>query len=217
MKYNSVIFDLDGTLLNTIPDIVPVVNSVISRIGLQEKSPEEVQAGIGYGVEHLLKTLGVPEQLIAAASLETGRGFASIQNSKAFIYPGVADMLQRISAEGVRMFVLSNKLQIGVDKSVSDHLKFAGFRASRGSLPGKPAKPSPDVLHEMLAEFSVSPENTLFVGDGEPDIMTSGAAGIVCMSVLWGFRTKVQLEAFGAELFAETPDDVVRFVLQQEQ
>lgn len=217
MPYNTVIFDLDGTLLNTIPDIVPSVNSILRRIGLPEKTREQVQAQVGYGVEYLLKNVGVPDNLVTEASLEMGRGFAEMKNSKALLYPGVAEMIEKLSARGIGMLVLSNKLQNGVDKSVSDHLNFAAFRGTRGSLPGKPAKPTADVLLEMLAEFTISSESVLFVGDGEADVLTSEAAGIACMSVLWGFRTKEQLEAAGAELFAETPEDVVRFVLQQGQ
>ena len=217
MRYDTVIFDLDGTLLNTIPDIVPSVNSILKANGLPQKTTEQVQAQVGFGVEYLLANLGVPDKLIADAALEMGRGFAEIQKSNSFLYPGIAEMIEEFSAKKIGMLVLSNKLQIGVEKSVIDHLKFAPFLGIRGSLPGKPAKPSPDVLWEMLAEFELTAEKVLFVGDGEPDIMTSKAAGIDCMSVLWGFREEEQLVAAGAKLFAETPEDVVRFVLQKEQ
>ena len=88
---------------------------------------------------------------------------------------------------------------------------------SAGSLPGSPAKPSPDTLLKMLAEFEIAPESCLMIGDGEADIQVSKAAGLDCLSVLWGFRNRDILEKTGAKLFAGTPRDVVSFVLQQEQ
>lgn len=214
MKYNSLIFDLDGTLLNTIPDIVTVVNSVIGRFGINQKNQEQVKAGVGFGVEHLLRTLGVPEHKNSDATLEMEKGFSAVNCSEAFVYPGVVEMIQQISDSGIRIFLLSNKLQSGVDKSVSDHLGFVNFLSTRGSLPGKPAKPTAEVLLEMMKEFHISPESVLFVGDGEPDVMVSKAAGIDCLSVLWGFRSKDELVTAGAKLFAETPADVVDFIFQ---
>ncbi|MCK5131803.1 MAG: HAD family hydrolase [Candidatus Sabulitectum sp.] len=217
MKYDTVIFDLDGTLVNTIPDIVTVVNSVIEQIGMTKKTEEQVSAGVGFGVEHLLRTLGVPEQLNSSLALEVEGGYASMKDSKAFVYPGVLKMIIDLSRAGIKLFVLSNKPQRGLEKSLSDHLAFAEFQSARGSQLGKPAKPLPDVLLRMLSEFNISPETVIMVGDGEPDVLVSKAAGVDCLSVLWGFRTRKALEAEGAKMFAETPADVVDLILPVEQ
>ncbi|MCK5840998.1 MAG: HAD family hydrolase [Candidatus Sabulitectum sp.] len=217
MKYEAVIFDLDGTLINTIPDIVSVVNLVMSRAGLEERSEDRIRAGVGFGVESLLRTLGVPSGLVLSMALEVTRGYTQIGISKAFIYPGVKKMLTDISCAGIRLFILSNKPAEALAKSVSDHLSFADIVAYRGSMPGKPAKPLPDTLEQIIQEFDLKKEFVLMVGDGEPDIQVSKGVGIDCLSVLWGFRSRVILEAAGGRLFAETPGDVVRFVRQGEQ
>lgn len=216
MKYNTVVFDLDGTLINTIPDIVTVVNSVIGQIGMTEKTEGQIRTGVGFGIEHLLRTLGVPEQWNSPLAFEVEGGYALLKDSKASVYSGVREMLEEISSSGIKMLVLSNKPQRGLEKSITEHLYFADFLAVRGSRVGTPAKPLPDVILEMLREFNISPESVLMVGDGEPDVLVSKAAGVDCLSVLWGFRTREELEEAGAELFAETPEDVVGFILQVE-
>lgn len=217
MKYEAVIFDLDGTLINTIPDIVSVVNSVMNRAGLEERSEDSIRAGVGFGVESLLRTLGVPSGVIVSMALEVTRGYTQTGRSKAFIYPGVKKMLTDISCAGIRLFVLSNKPAEALAKSVSDHLSFADIVDFRGSIPGKPAKPLPDALEQIIQEFDIRKESVLMVGDGEPDIQVSKCVGIDCLSVLWGFRSRVVLEAAGGRFFAETPGDVVRFLRQGEQ
>lgn len=217
MKYDTVIFDLDGTLVNTLPDIVSVVNSVMSRAGLEETSEDSIRAGVGFGVESLLRTLGVPSGLILSMALEVTRGYTQIGRSKAFIYPGVEKMLTDISSAGIRLFVLSNKPSESLAKSISDHLAFADIVDFRGSMPGKPAKPLPDTLELIIQEYDLKKESVLLVGDGEPDVQVSEGVGIDCLSVLWGFRSRIVLEAAGGKLFAETPGDVVRFVTQGEQ
>ncbi|MEA3266153.1 MAG: HAD family hydrolase [Candidatus Fermentibacteria bacterium] len=216
MRYDTVIFDLDGTLVNTIPDIVSVVNSVLSGAGLEERSEDSIRDGVGFGIESLLRTLGVPSGLIPAIAQEVTRGYTQTGRSKAFIYPGVKKMLTDISSADIRLFVLSNKPEEALAKSVSDHLSFADIVDFRGSMPGKPAKPLPDTLELIIQEFDLKKESLLMVGDGEPDIQVSKGVGIDCLSVLWGFRSRVELEAAGGKLFAETPGDVTKYILQGE-
>ncbi len=216
MRYEAVIFDLDGTLINTIPDIVSVVNSVMGRMGFEERSEEQIKAGVGFGVEHLLRTLGVPEHLNSSIALEVSEGYSVIDQSKSLIYPGVKKMIRKISQAGIKLFVLSNKPQMGLEKSVSDHLSPADFLSCRGSRPGEPAKPLPDTMLQMLREFEIKPGSALMVGDGEPDVLVSKAAGMDCLSVLWGFRTREILEAAGGEMFVEHPAEVLSLVLKAE-
>lgn len=217
MKYRFVIFDLDGTLINSVPDIVSVVNSVIAQIGMTEKTEDQIQAGVGFGVKHLLRALGVPEQWNSPLAMEIEGEYARLKDSKAFLYPGVRKMITELAGAGIKVAVLSNKPQRGLEVSVSAHLSFADFTSIRGSEIGKPAKPSPDTLLKMLEELEAVPESVLMVGDGEPDVLVSKAAGVDCLSVLWGFRTREQLEDAGAELFADTPADIVSLVLKAGQ
>ncbi|MCK5785390.1 MAG: HAD family hydrolase [Candidatus Sabulitectum sp.] len=216
MTYNTVIFDLDGTLINTIPDVVAVVNSVIEQIGMAARTEGQVSACVGYGVEHLLRELGVPEEWNSPLALEVESGYAVVRNSKASVYPGVREMLTELSQAGLNLLVLSNKPQRGLDRSISDHLSFADILMYRGSHMGKPAKPSPETLLEMLKDLDINPETVLMVGDGEPDVLVSKAAGVDCLSVLWGFRTREELEEAGARMFAEKPEDVLSHILVAE-
>ncbi|MCD4708886.1 MAG: HAD family hydrolase [Candidatus Sabulitectum sp.] len=215
MKYDAVIFDLDGTLINSIPDIVSVVNSVIEQIGMTERTEDQVKTGVGFGVEHLLRTLGVPEQWNSPLAMEVEGLYARLKNSKAFLYPGVREMIAELTGAGIVMGILSNKPQRGLEISVANHLSFADFKSIRGSEIGRPAKPSPDTLLKMLEEQELSPRSVLMVGDGEPDVLVSRAAGVDCLSVLWGFRTRKQLEDAGADRFADTPADVVSVILKR--
>jgi phosphoglycolate phosphatase len=217
MKYQTVVFDMDGTLVNTIPDIVFVVNSVLRKNGIAEKSMNEVKNGVGFGVEHLLRTLEVPEHLISGAVIEIDKEYSCMKTSKSFVYNGIRKLIEKVSSAEVHIFILSNKLQGSLERSVSDHLSFANFLHVQGSQPGNPAKPSPDMLLKMLHKFEEPIDSVLMMGDGEADVAVAKAAGIRCLSVLWGFRSRKVLEASGADLFAATPKDAAEFILMPEQ
>ncbi len=212
----AVVFDLDGTLVNTIPDITSTVNSVLHSHGFAEKSMSEVEAGVGFGVEHLLQTLGVPGKMNSRMVNEINRVYSEMKHSKSYLYSGIESLIKRVSKAGIMMFILSNKLQRSLEKSVSDHLCFAEFLSITGSQPGFPAKPSPVLLLGMLDRFNVPLDSALMVGDGEADIAVARAAGIPCVSVLWGFRSREALEVAGADLFAETPEDAAELILGEE-
>jgi len=217
MKRRAVIFDLDGTLVNTIPDITCTVNSVLRSHGFAEKSMSEVRNGVGFGVEHLLRTLDVPGKMNSYMVSEIDKAYSEMEHSESHLYSGIENLIERVSRAGIKLFILSNKLQKSLERSVSDHLCFAEFLSVTGSQPGYPAKPSPDLLLKMLDEFSVSPDSALMVGDGEADIAVAHAAGVSCVSVLWGFRTRQALEAAGADLFAATPEEAAELILEEEQ
>lgn len=194
-----------------------VVNSVLQKNGINGKTDEQIRLGVGFGVEYLLRSLSVPEHLNPKLSHQVSLGYSELENSKAYLYPGVREMINRISLFGVHILVLSNKPQKGLENSVATHLSFANFLDIKGSLPGSPAKPSPDTLLKMLNDLDIATESCLMIGDGEADVQVSRAVGIDCLSVLWGFRSRDTLEKTGAKLFAESPCDVVNFVLQREQ
>jgi len=216
MKYNTVVFDLDGTLLNTLPDIVLITNRVIEQIGMTERTEAQIKAAVGFGVEHLLRHLGVPEQWNSALAGEVDAGYARLRESRSFLYPGIREMIIELKRAGIKMGVLSNKPQRGLDNSVAKHLAFAEFASVRGSTPGRPSKADPEALLKMLLDLETDSRSTLVAGDGEPDVNVSRCAGIDCVSVLWGFRTRAVLEKAGACMFAEKPSDLVSLVLNGE-
>lgn len=212
MKFDAVVLDLDGTLLNTIPDIAGVVNEVTGNIGMAPFSEERIRSAVGSGVETLLQRLGVPGQWIGPLSGEISSRYAGMRNSKATVYPGIEAMLDEMFESVGAVCVLSNKPQKGVVTSLRDHLPGYRFTMVTGAMPGKPAKPEPDELLRMAGELNADPARILMVGDGEPDILAAKAAGCVQISVLWGYRNREQLESAGGVNFASSPGEVLEFM-----
>ncbi len=212
MKYQAVIFDLDGTLLNSIPDIESIVNSILLKQGIAPKTTEQITAAVGFGVEHLLRNCGVPETDISRLSAVVAGEYSSITNSEAVLYDGIKEMLFAVEKLGYKIFVLSNKPHDGLEKSISDHLSFFNFQSFKGSKLGRPAKPEPDVLLEMLLDFGISPDAAVISGDGEPDVLVAEAAKIDVLSVLWGYRSRSALESAGASRFIESPEEILTFL-----
>lgn len=212
MRYDAVILDLDGTLLNTLPDIVRIVNSVIADIGMAQKTEDEIREAVGSGVEALLGRIGVPGQWISPLAGEIGSRYTTIRNSRAVVYPGIQKMLDALAANMKAVCVLSNKPVRGVYKSLEDHLGGYTFASVKGAMPGKPSKPAPDTLLEMLGEIGMEAGKALMVGDGVPDVTVAEASGTHHIGVLWGYRTRAELAGAGAVNFAETPGDVLRFI-----
>ncbi len=212
MKYDAVILDLDGTLLNTLPDIKEIVNSVTGSIGMAPFTEERIKAAVGSGVENLLRKLGVPEQWNAALAGEISSRYALIREPAACIYPGVEEMLDSLFKNIPRVCVLSNKPEEALAYTLKHYFPGYPFALAKGSEPGNPAKPEPEVLLQMLMELKVIPEKALMVGDGEADCLVARSAGTDHLGVLWGFRTRARLETEGAVNFATVPGDVLRFM-----
>lgn len=212
MKYDAVILDLDGTLLNTLPDITRVVNGVIADIGMAPVSRERIRSLVGSGVEALLEGLGVPEQWNAPLSEEISSRYARMNDPMSEVFPGVTRMLEVLFQGGAPVCVLSNKTTAGVKKALDHHFPEYPFTAFRGSAPGRPAKPSPDVLLEILGEAGVKPEEAVMAGDGETDVRVAAAAGTAHIACLWGYRSREVLAGEGADVFAESPLDVLRIL-----
>lgn len=212
MKYQAVFFDMDGTLLNSIADIESIVNSIMLKEGMTQKTTQQIRDSVGFGVEHLLRNCGVPEIDICRLSAVVAKEYSSISDSKATLFKGIKEMLFALESLGLQIFVLSNRPYDGLAKSISDHLSFFNFKSFQGSKLGKPAKPEPDVLLKMLSDFGISPESALMVGDGEPDIHAAEAAKVDSVAVLWGYRPKAALELAGATRFVKTPIEIVDYI-----
>ena len=209
MKYEALILDLDGTLINTLPDIVKVVNSVTGRMGMPPCSEEKIRSSVGNGVEALLRNIGVPEQWNRQLSYEVSAGYRHMSHSSAWVYTGVREMLDVLVKSSISVCILSNKPIGGVRRSLADHLPEYSFASIGGASSGLPAKPDPGMLLEMLKELRIHPEKALVIGDGEADVMTASAAGADHVAVLWGYRSRDELSAAGATTFAERPMDIV--------
>ena len=214
MKYKAIIFDLDGTLTDTLEDLYLSVNHALRSSGLPERQLDEVRRFVGNGVRKLIER-SVPE---GTDSTKLERCFESFRayyiihcQDHTRLYPGIASLLTALHAKGYRMAVVSNKLQKGVDELAD--LFFNGvIDVAIGEQQGIPRKPEPDMVTQALDRLGVKKEEAIYVGDSDVDLQTASNAGLPCISVLWGFRSRDFLVAHGATLFAETPQDVLSLV-----
>ena len=196
MKYALVIFDLDGTLLNTLDDLADATNAALAEYGFPPRTTEEIRAFIGNGVSRLIRR-AVPEgtdEAVAAAVLARFKAvYTEHVNDKTVPYPGILFLLRELKDRGVRCAVNSNKVDNAVRLLCDAH--FDGLLdAVLGERDGIPRKPAPDGARRIMERLNVRPENTLYVGDGDADIRTAQNAGIDCAWVSWGYRHVDELD-----------------------
>lgn len=214
MRYKAIIFDLDGTLTDTLEDLFLSVNHALQGCGLPARSLGEVQHFVGNGVRKLIER-AVPQgtrPTVTEQCFEAFRAYYVIHcHDHASLYPGIAALLMALHAKGYRMAVVSNKLQSGVDELA--RIFFQGvIDVAIGERPGIPRKPAPDMVLEAMGRLGVSKDETVYVGDSDVDIQTAVGAGLPCISVLWGYRSRDFLACHGATVFARTPQDILSLV-----
>ncbi len=196
MKYALVIFDLDGTLLNTLDDLADAANAALAEYGFPPHTAEEVRAFIGNGVSRLIHRAvpaGTDEAVADAVLARFKAVYTAHVNDKTVPYPGIAPLLCELKDRGVRCAVNSNKVDNAVRLLCDAH--FDGLLdAVLGERDDIPRKPAPDGARRIMAQLNVPPERTLYVGDGDADIRTAQNAGIDCAWVSWGYRHVDELD-----------------------
>ncbi len=205
MKYDTVIFDLDGTLLDTLDDLTDGVNHALADFGFPLATRDEIRTRLGYGSGHLIAE-SVPGgrscpvyQEVFDDYLEFYRAHSS---DKTRPYPGTLELLERLRELGVRCAIVSNK----PDSAASELGRrwFSGLvETTVGERQGIRRKPAPDSLLEVMRQLGAEKNRTVYIGDSEVDIETAAAAGVDCISCTWGFRTREQLVASGASMLAD--------------
>ena len=207
MPVTSVIWDLDGTLLDTLGDLAASTNAALASLGLPQRSIDEVRAFVGNGVAKLMER-AVPKDAapeIRAAALEAFIAhYAQHSADTTAPYPGVMQMLDELGARGIKMAVVSNKIDFAVKALCA---RYFGDRLSVcvGDDPARRKKPAPDNVFEAMRMLGAVPEETVYIGDSEVDVETAKNAGLACMAVSWGFRTEECLRAAGAERIYAAP------------
>jgi len=214
-----VIFDLDGTLLNTLDDLADAGNWVCRNHGWPTHTVEEYKYFVGNGMTKLAQRF-VPEaqrtpEGIQAVLDEFMPYYDAHKADKTAPYPGMASALERLKAAGISLSVLSNKAD-QMAGPVVEHYYPGIFPVVQGALPGVPTKPDPTLLRRLMERMGAKQEETLFVGDSNVDIRTAKNGGLVSCGVLWGFRTRAELEEEGADLLAEDPEALTSFILRGE-
>ena len=212
----AVIFDLDGTLLDTLDDITDCINAMLKSFGYPATDRERVRAIIGSGAKKLIAD-ALPEKVSDEEFVKRLEEYNRIYNAsgspKTKPFDGIKEVVGELKKRGYKLAVLSNKPQPSTDKVNEKYLKDFGFDGVFGQSEKIKCKPDPAGALYVLNRLGVKPENAYLVGDGETDVLAAINAGITSVSALWGNRTKAQLSAVGGRLFAETPKDVLDIIL----
>ena len=214
--YQHVIFDLDGTLLNTIEDLADASNWVCRNHGWPTHSVEEYKYFVGNGMTQLVLRFSPPEwhspEGLAIILREFMTYYDAHKADKTAAYAGMPEAVARMKEAGVSLAVLSNKAD-QMAGPVVEHYYPGLFPLVQGALDGVPTKPDPTLLHKLMGRMGATKADTLFVGDSNVDIKTAKNGGLTSCGVLWGFRTRAELEEEGASIIVETPQELVQAVL----
>lgn len=207
MRYKLAIFDLDGTILDTLADLAGSLNYALAAMSMPERSLGEVRSFVGNGVRKLVARsvpAGTSEALAEQVYGCFGEHYKCHCADNTVPYDGIPAVIGQLREAGMMTAVVSNKDDYAV-KLLCARFFPGGFDAALGSRDGVPRKPAPDMVHEVLAQLSVPPGRAVYIGDSEVDIETAAAAGMDCISVDWGFRDRDFLLARGAGPLASTP------------
>jgi phosphoglycolate phosphatase len=211
----AVLFDLDGTLLDTVHDIADKVNSALSHFGFAVRTLDEIKQRIGNGSEYLVRNSlpeGVKEELFQEVFSYFKTLYSGEEDPKTCPFNGIKQVVKTIIERGYRVVIVTNKPQPATDKICKEQLSDIPFDKIVGQSNGVKCKPDKMATEQILKEFNVEKQNAYFVGDGEADVQVAINAGVNGISVLWGYRTKEQLEKVGATVFAKTPQDLLKLI-----
>ena len=212
MSKKLVIFDLDGTLLNTIGDLAACCNHMLRQRGLEEHSYEEYCHFVGNGVTRLVER-ALPESLrttdyIAAARKDFVEYYYDNIDNYTVAYDGVHELLQRCIDAGATLAVASNKFHSGTNRLIEKFFGDIEFAAIYGNRDGFPLKPDRAIIDLIMEQCGATADNTYMVGDSGIDIQTARAAGVHAIGVSWGFRDRQELVESGAEYIADNTEEL---------
>jgi phosphoglycolate phosphatase len=212
----AVIFDLDGTLLDTIEDITEASNRAFGARGLSPFSIEHMKTLVGDGAGELVRKAfaarGVPSLTdadVAAILRDYRREYETCWRKHSHPYPGIPELLDELARRGAKTAVLSNKAQMFTAVMVAEIFAGHRFDLVRGALPEVPLKPDPAPALAIAAELGIAPEACAFVGDTNVDMKTARAANMFAVGALWGFRTAEELRSSGAAVLIAAPSDLL--------
>lgn len=207
-----IIFDLDGTLADTVESITEAMNAALTEMGLPLRDEAYIRRSVGNGSRTLCVRV-LPEdrrddatvaKLLKIYDRTYGETYMHVKS----LYPGMTDALEALHARGYKMAVFSNKQDAYVKNLCRALLPEGYFGAAEGQLNGRPIKPDPATALEICARLGIAPEDAVMVGDGETDVELSLRGGLTPVSVTWGFRSREQLAAAGGKIFVDSTADL---------
>jgi phosphoglycolate phosphatase len=211
MNYKAVIFDLDGTLLDTIEDLAYSMNSVLSRSGFPIHEVNAYKYFIGNGLVNLVRR-ALPEEIlnediVSRLLFEMKTEYDNNWDKKSHLYEGIPELLKELSKRNIKISVLSNKADEFTKKIISKFFSDLKFEAVFGEREGVPRKPDPMAALEIAKLLNILPCNFLYLGDSGVDMITANAAGMYAVGALWGFRTEEELLESGAKALIKNPKE----------
>lgn len=214
--YRTVIFDLDGTLLNSIGDLAAAANYVCRQNRWPEHSEEEIMGMVGHGIPNLVRQFSPADARSTLMVLNTTSQFNQYYGCHNMEltrpYEGMAELLQQLKAAGAQLAVCSNKAD-NFSRAIVEHYYPGVFDLVRGNLNGMPVKPDPTVVREIMRDLDASYLSAMMVGDSSVDIQTGHNAGIKACGVTWGFRSRENLVEAAADAIADTPAELGKLLL----
>ena len=213
-RYDAVLFDLDGTLLNTLQDLADATNAALAAYGLPVRTVDEVRRFVGNGVRLLMERAvpgGAQHPQFEAILAYFKEYYAAHCRVNTAPYPGVLPMLETLQAAGVPAAVISNKFDGAVKQLAAAYF---GTRVALavGEKPGVRKKPAPDAVLHALEQLGVAPQRAVYIGDSDVDVATARNAGTDGIAVCWGFRSRQELEEAGAARIARSPEELLRML-----
>ena len=216
MPLRAIIFDLDGTLLDTLEDLADAMNSVLAASRLPTHPISAYRYFVGDGIDMLVRRslpFEVPDEEEFNRFVDLARrAYAERWTCKTRPYPGVPDMVRAFAAAGFGLAVLSNKPDDAVHAVVRTFLPEVDFQVVLGATPTRPKKPDPSAALEIAGRLGTPPAEVAFMGDTSVDMQTAAAAGMFPIGVLWGFRPAEELIASGARLLVRAPGDLAPLI-----
>ncbi len=214
-KYKGVIFDLDGTLLDTLEDLTDSINHTFRAFQIEERSSSDVRRFLGNGIRQLVR-LCVPIEIKGDVFESIFTAFKAYYeencNHKTGPYSGIETVLKRLQAEGIQLAIVSNKIDVAV-KSLNQQYFKDWIDLAVGETEMVKRKPAPDMVYTCLEQMKLNPEEVVYVGDSEVDLETAMNAGIDCISVSWGFRDVDWLMNHGALVILNSPEELLEKLL----
>lgn len=212
MHINTVIFDLDGTLLNTLEDLCDSVNYALEKSDYPIRSLEEVRTFVGNGVRKLIERsvpLNASNDCIDQCLTIFKEHYSNNMRIKTRPYEGIYETLHSLKEQGYKLAIVSNKFDKAVKELCKDYYN-EFIQVAIGESKGVNKKPAPDSVFAAIKELNSSLEDSIYVGDSEVDVQTAHNAGIPCIGVTWGFRTKEVLKAEGADFIIDESEELIK-------
>ena len=213
-KYKAIIFDLDGTLLDTLKDLQEGTNYALRVNGMPERTLDEIRRFVGSGARKLIERVipgcekeGVYEKVMGDFAFY----YKEHCKDNTAPYPGIMELLKELKRRGYALGVVSNKPDFAVQELIPEYFPDI-FSSVTGERQGVAKKPAPDLIWEAMKKLNASKEESVYIGDSEVDIEAAKNAGLPCISVAWGFKGREFLKEHNAEMIVDAPEEILELV-----